>query len=75
MRLDIARRRERQETGKVAHGSLEFREATLIDLADESRESLYGRETDRDLRVAPRHVDASRDFSLTFSERSKWERG
>ena len=44
------------ETGKVviAHGSVEFCEATPIDLliADESKESLYGRETDRDLRSA-----------------------
>ena len=43
------------ETGKVviAHGSsVEFREATSIGLADESKESLYGHETDRDLRNA-----------------------
>ena len=42
------------ETGKVviAHGSVEFCEATPIGLADESRESLYGREMDRDLRSA-----------------------
>ena len=41
-------------TGKVvfAHGSVEFCEATSIGLADESKESLYGRETDRDLRSA-----------------------
>ena len=40
------------ETGKVviAHGSVEFCEATPIGLADESKEPLYGRETDRDLR-------------------------
>ena len=40
------------EIGKVviAHESVEFCEATPIDLADESKESLYGRETDRDLR-------------------------
>ena len=38
------------ETEKVAiaHGSVEFCEATPIGLADESKESLYGRETDRD---------------------------
>ena len=38
------------ETGKVAiaYGSREFCEATPIGLADESYESLYGRETDRD---------------------------
>ena len=42
------------ETGKVAivHGSVEFCEATSIGLADESKECLYGRETDRDLRSA-----------------------
>ena len=39
------------ETGKIviAHGSVEFYEATPIGLPDESKESLYGRETDRDL--------------------------
>ena len=38
------------ETGKVAiaHGSVEFCEATPIGIADESLESLYGRDTDRD---------------------------
>ena len=41
-------------------------EAIPIGLAEESRESLYGRETDRDLRIAPRHVDASRDFLFYF---------
>ena len=43
-----------KETGKVviAHGSVDFCEATLIGIADESKESLYGRETDRDLRSA-----------------------
>ena len=42
------------EIGKVviAHGSVEFCEATPIGLADESKESLYGRETNRDLRNA-----------------------
>ena len=42
------------ETKKVAiaHGSVEFCEATPIGLADESKEFLYGRETDRDLRNA-----------------------
>ena len=40
------------ETGKVviAHESVEFCEATPIGLADESKESLYERETDQDLR-------------------------
>ena len=48
------------ETGKfvIAHGSVEFCEATPIGLADESKESLYGRETDRDLRNADlQHLD------------------
>ena len=38
------------ETGKVAiaHGRVEFCEATPTGLADESQESLYGHETDRD---------------------------
>ena len=43
------------ESGKVAiaHGSsVEFCEATPIGQADESKESLYGRDTDRDLRNA-----------------------
>ena len=42
------------ETGKVviAHGSVESCEATPMGLADESKESLYGRETDRGLRSA-----------------------
>ena len=47
MRYDMLRG---NETGKVAiaHGSVEFCEVTPIGLADESYESLYGRETDRD---------------------------
>ena len=42
------------ETGKVfiVHGRVEFYEATPMGLADESKESLYGRETGRDLRNA-----------------------
>ena len=42
------------ETGEavIAHGSIEFCEATPIGLAGEPKESLYGRETDRDLRNA-----------------------
>ena len=41
-------------TGKVviAHESEEFCEETPIGLADESKESLYVRKTDRDLRTA-----------------------
>ena len=47
------------EAGKlvvIAHGSVEFCKATSFDLVDESKESLYGRETDRDLRSACRCV-------------------
>ena len=46
------------ETGKlvIADGSVEFCEATPIGLVDESKVSLYGRETDRDLRSACRCV-------------------
>ena len=54
-RPDVSPGEERgNEIGKVviAHGSVEFCEETPIDLADESKESLYGRETDRDLRNA-----------------------
>ena len=36
----------------IAHGSVEFCEATPFDLVDESKESLYGSEADRDLRSA-----------------------
>ena len=32
----------------IAHGSVEFCEATPFDLFDESKEYLYGRETDRE---------------------------
>ena len=40
------------ETGKVviAHGSVEFCEATPTGTVDKSKESLYGREMGRDLR-------------------------
>ena len=56
--LDAGRHRPREErgneTGKfvIAKGSAEFCEATSIGLADESKGSLYGRETDRDPRSA-----------------------
>ena len=36
----------------IARGSVEFCEATPIGLADETKESLYERESDRDLRNA-----------------------
>ena len=53
-RPDVARRRDMQRDGKVviAPGSVEFCEATPIGLADETKESLYERESDRDLRNA-----------------------
>ena len=56
--VDAARhRQEKKEAARpgrvvIAHGSVEFCEAISIRLADESKESLYGRETDRDLRSA-----------------------
>ena len=40
----------------MAHGSVEFCEATHFDLVDKSKESLSGRETDRDLRSTCRCV-------------------
>ena len=33
----------------IVHGSIEYCEVTPIGLADESKESLYGREIERDL--------------------------
>ena len=55
--VDAARHRQDKrgnKTGKIliANGSLEFCKATPIGLVNESKESLYGRETDRDLRSA-----------------------
>ena len=62
------------ETGKVviAHGSIEFCEATSVGLADESKESLYGRETDQDLRSALGHVYASRGFIFIFTSEASY---
>ena len=54
----------------ITHGSVEFCEATPIGLVDESKESLYECVTGRDLRCAPRHVDASHVFYFIFSERA-----
>ena len=47
---DAAGEERGNETGKVAisYGSVEFCEATPIGLADESQQSLYGRETGQD---------------------------
>ena len=46
------------ETGNriIADGSVEFCEATPIGLVDEPKVSMYGRETDHDLRSACRCV-------------------
>ena len=51
-RLDMSGEERDNEAGKVviANGSVGLCEATPTGLADESKESLYGRETDRDLR-------------------------
>ena len=53
--VDAARhRQEKRETTRpgyilvIADGSVEFCKATSIDLVDEPKVSLYGRETDRD---------------------------
>ena len=57
--LDAARHRQEKGEGTsqgnkvvIASGSVEFCEATPIGVADESKVSLYGRETDRDPRSA-----------------------
>ena len=50
---DTQEKREATRLGLViVHGSVEFCEATPIDLVDEPKKSLYGRGTDRDLRSA-----------------------
>ena len=61
--VDAARHRQEKsekssETGKlvIADGTVEFCEATPIGLVDKPKVSLYGRETDRDLRSAGRCV-------------------
>ena len=54
-RLGIARKRERQQDWEVviAHGSVEFCEATPNDLVEEPKKScIHGRDKDRDLRSA-----------------------
>ena len=48
-----------------AHGSVELCEATPFSLVGVSKESLNGRETNRDLRSAL-YIDASRDFYRFF---------
>ena len=60
--VDTARhRQEKKEAARleklvIAHGSVEFCEATPFDLVDESKKSLYGRKADRDLRSTCRCV-------------------
>ena len=58
--VDAARhRREKREARRnwIAHGSVELCKATTpFDLVDEPKESLHGRETDRDLRSVCRCV-------------------
>ena len=64
MRLDIARRRGKQrdwEKVVIAHGSVEFCEATPFDLVDESTNPCTDARWTETC-VAPRHVDASRVF-------------
>ena len=64
-------------SGKVAitHGSsVEFCEATLFDLVDESKESLYGSETDRDLRSACRYATCFYSF-FPNEQRGGWGGG
>ena len=53
---------ERGETGAavIAHGSVEFCEATPIGLADISKESSCTGARRAGTWIAPRHVDASR---------------
>ena len=73
MRPDMPGEERDNETGKVviAHGSVEFCEATLIGLVDEPKEPCAGARRTETC-VAPRHVDASCDFYFIFSERAAW---
>ena len=75
--VDAARhRREKREARRnwIAHGSVEFCEATTpFDLVDEPKESLHGRETDRDLRSVCRCV--AWFLIYFFSERAVCVRG
>ena len=62
------------ETGKVviAHGSVEFCEATPIGLVDEPEESCTAGARRTKTCVEPKHEDASGDFYLIFYERAEW---
>ena len=65
MRLDLARRRERQRDWEGFYCTPTKRnrtcEATPIGLRRRAEGTLFGRETSRNLSIAPRHVDASRN--------------
>ena len=66
-KVDAARHRQekREATRLIAHGSVEFCEATPIGRVHESKESCTGaRQTETC--VAPKHVDASHDFYSYF---------
>ena len=82
--VDAARHRQEKreatalEKVVIAHGSVEFCEATPFDLVDGSRESLvYGRETDRDLCCACRCVTWFLFYFLRTSSvgGGRWVRG
>ena len=45
-----------KEKSVIVHGRVEFCEATTVGLVDEPKKSLYGSETNRDLRSACRYV-------------------
>ena len=77
--VDAARHRQEKrgnETGKVviAHGSVEFCEATPIGLVDEPKKSYTGARRTETC-VAPRHVDATRHFYFLLSQRAAWGGG
>ena len=65
--LDIARRREKQRDWETCYRTRKRRilRSNTLNLVDESKESLCGRETGRDLRSAP--VDARRHLYFIFS--------
>ena len=74
IRVDAARHRQEKggnETGKIviAHGSVDFCEATPIGLADETKEFCTGARQTKTC-AALRHVDASRELHFIFSERA-----
>ena len=73
---EVGAARHRQEkreatTGKViiTHGTVEFCGATLFWASQRTKESLYGRGTERDLHSACRSVT---QLFFFFSERAAW---